>query len=110
MTANLVLALSTVTSTLMTLLPGSLQHALLTFFHSAQSLLAERWEWRAIALLLMAPTAAFLAFLFSLAVALLWPFTFLAATVGGLAALAWYFFWPSTQDTTTSAHNTTPQP
>ena len=103
MTAKLVLALSTVIPAVVSLLPGSLQHALFTLFHSTESLLMERWEWRVIAVLLMAPTATFALFLLALAVALLWPFTFLAATVGGLAALSWYVFWPPSQELRRSA-------
>ena len=100
-TSNVFLVLSTVTSTAVSLLPGSMQSAVLTAFSSVQTLLAERWELRALAIVLMAPTALFLLFLSSLALALLWPFAFLATTIEGTALIAWYLFQPSSTDVKT---------
>jgi len=87
-----------VCTTLLSFLPGSIQHTLLTLFSSVQSLLAERWEWRVLAILCMLPTATFALLVAGVAVALLWPFTFLALTVGGLAITAGYLFWPNSAD------------
>ena len=65
---------------------------------SAQQLLAENWEARVAALCLMLPSLAVLAVFLSIAVAILWPFTFLLGTVGGLCVTAVYLFWPSSSD------------
>ena len=92
-----------VSSTALSFLPASVQRAVGSAFVSVQTLLAERWEVRVLAMLLMLPTAAFALFASTLAVALLWPFAFLTATVGGLAVTASYIFWPGQPDWKTSA-------
>ena len=96
-------ALSTASSAALSALPAFVQSFVHTAFFTAQSLLAERWEVRALAIFLMLPTALLALIAASIAVALLWPFTFLAATVGGLAFTANYLFWPTTSDLKTSA-------
>ena len=107
MTSNAFLVLSGVTSTAVSILPGSVQSTLHTLFSSTQALLAERWELRALAIAMMLPTAFVALFLASLAVALLWPFTFLALTIGGTALVAWYLFSPTTYDVKTSVASLT---
>ena len=73
---NAVLMVASVGSFLLTLLPASVSHALTSLLSSVQALLQERWEWRAVAILLTLPSALFLLFVGSLAAALLWPFAF----------------------------------
>ena len=110
LTTTAIDALSTVTSTALSFLPPFLQHLLHTSFFTVQSLLAERWEVRVVAIFLLLPTAAIALMTASIAVALLWPFTFLAATVGGLALTSTYLFWPNATDVKTSAAQRTPPP
>ena len=81
--------------------PPSIAHIVSTLLSSAQQLLAEHWEARVVALCLMIPSLIVLAVLLSTAVAILWPFTFLVGTVGGLCVSAVYLFWPSSTDVKT---------
>ena len=85
-------------NTVLAIFPASFAHIATSMIAYAQQLLAEHWEARVAALCLMLPSLAVLAVVLSTAVAILWPFTFLVGTVGGLCCAAVYLFWPSSSD------------
>ena len=89
---------STTTNMVIGFLPPSIAHVVTSLLSSAQMLLIEHWEARVVALCLMLPSLAVLAVVLATAIAVLWPFTFLAGTVGGLALTAVYLFWPSSTE------------
>ena len=78
--------------------PPFIANIVTSLLGSAQHLLAVHWEARVVALCLMLPSLAVLAVVLSTAIAVLWPFSFLVGTVGGLCAAAAYLFWPSSTD------------
>ena len=86
------------TSAVLGVLPAPISHIVNSIIDSAQQLLTERWEARVAALCLMVPSLAVLAVVLSTAIAVLWPFTFLVGTIGGLSLAAAFLFWPSSSD------------